>query len=527
MGGGEEGKGIKWLAWERLCSVKEDGGLGFKSLREFNIAMLTKQAWRIINEENPLVTRIMRARYFPKSSFFDAKLGSNPSYVWRSLLESQAVIRQGSRRRIGNGKSTRIWQVPWLPCPENGYLTTEMPEELKDAMVEGLFVENHRVWDEEVIQDIINVRDRELIMQIPIPRSSTEYSWLWLFDGKGEFTVKSCYRHLRGELECPDKLFWKKLWSLNLPGKVINLVWRACRQVLPTAQALRKKAVNVSPMCTWCHLQEEDNMHVLFKCDIAKEVWVKVGLAAIIQPMLTDNVMTFLERVFQHCSRDQCGMVGMVCWNLWQRRNNWVWNRSNASSFGIQSKAYSMLYEWNRAKEEEPRNNNQQQISSRRWSKPPERWIKINTDAACNQNMGRMGVGCIIRDDQGRFIRARSKVVQGRVQPREVEAMGLREALSWVKEWRSSKCVFECDSKQVVDAIKTPAGRSYFDTIIGDCKDILKHFTDVLAVFVPRSANMIAHLLAKATYYMSDYQEWLISAPDFIMYDIAVEAAFD
>lgn len=105
--------------------------------------------------------------------------------------------------------------------------------------------------------------------------------------------------------------------------------------------------------------------------------------------------------------------------------------------------------------------------------------------------------------------------------------MGLREALSWVKEWRSSKCVFECDSKQVVDAIKTPAGRSYFDTIIGDCKDILKHFTDVLAVFVPRSANMIAHLLAKATYYMSDYQEWLISAPDFIMYDIAVEAAFD
>lgn len=44
------------------------------------------------------------------------------------------------------------------------------------------------------------------------------------------------------------------------------------------------------------------------------------------------------------------------------------------------------------------------------------------------------GVGCIIRDDLGRFIRASSKVVQGHLQPREVEAMGVREALSWSKD---------------------------------------------------------------------------------------------
>lgn len=92
-GRGAEGKGIKWMSWERLCSVKEDGGLGFKSLRGFNIALLAKQAWRIMTEANPLVSSLMQARYFPRSSFLDAKLGSNPSYVWRSLLESQEVLR--------------------------------------------------------------------------------------------------------------------------------------------------------------------------------------------------------------------------------------------------------------------------------------------------------------------------------------------------------------------------------------------------------------------------------------------------
>lgn len=143
-GNGEGGKGIKWLSWERLCSVKEAGGLGFKRLREFNIAMLAKQAWRIVNETNPLVTCIMRARYFPNSNFLDAKMGSNPSYVWRSLMEAQDIVRQGFRKRIGNGESTGIWQVPWLLCSENGYLTTDMPEELKEARVEGLIDENRK-----------------------------------------------------------------------------------------------------------------------------------------------------------------------------------------------------------------------------------------------------------------------------------------------------------------------------------------------------------------------------------------------
>ncbi|XP_074327019.1 putative mitochondrial protein AtMg00310 [Apium graveolens] len=78
----------------------EDGGMGFKKLRSFNVAMLAKQAWRLINNTNPLVTQLMCARYFPTSDFLNVKLGVNPSFVWKSILESQEVVRQGCRRRI-------------------------------------------------------------------------------------------------------------------------------------------------------------------------------------------------------------------------------------------------------------------------------------------------------------------------------------------------------------------------------------------------------------------------------------------
>ncbi|XP_074378169.1 putative mitochondrial protein AtMg00310 [Apium graveolens] len=99
-GNGEAGKGIRWLLWDRLCVPKADGGLGFKKFMSFNIAMLAKQAWRLLTIANPLVTQTIRARYFLNIDFLNAKLGSNLSYVWRSIVESQEDVRHGCRRRI-------------------------------------------------------------------------------------------------------------------------------------------------------------------------------------------------------------------------------------------------------------------------------------------------------------------------------------------------------------------------------------------------------------------------------------------
>ena len=36
-------KKIHWVAWDLLCKSKFEGGLGFKSLEAFNLAMLAKQ----------------------------------------------------------------------------------------------------------------------------------------------------------------------------------------------------------------------------------------------------------------------------------------------------------------------------------------------------------------------------------------------------------------------------------------------------------------------------------------------------
>lgn len=80
-GGRRENKGIHWKAWGKLCYPKRWGGLGFRSLRDFNLAMLSKQSWRLINNPNSLAARILKARYYPGSSFLEANLGTNPSFI--------------------------------------------------------------------------------------------------------------------------------------------------------------------------------------------------------------------------------------------------------------------------------------------------------------------------------------------------------------------------------------------------------------------------------------------------------------
>ena len=46
-----------------------------------------------------------------------AELGSNPSYVWRSLLQAKELIREGFAWPIGDGEIEEVASHKWLPQP--------------------------------------------------------------------------------------------------------------------------------------------------------------------------------------------------------------------------------------------------------------------------------------------------------------------------------------------------------------------------------------------------------------------------
>ena len=58
------------------------GGLDFKDFDLFNLALLAKEAWSVVQMPDSLSTRILKAAYFP-CSILDANLGNHPSQIWR------------------------------------------------------------------------------------------------------------------------------------------------------------------------------------------------------------------------------------------------------------------------------------------------------------------------------------------------------------------------------------------------------------------------------------------------------------
>ena len=81
----------------------------------FNLALLAKQGWHLLQQPNSLVARIYKARYYPNMEFMQASVKPNSSYCWHSVAASRSIIARGARWRMRDGLQIRIWEHNWLP----------------------------------------------------------------------------------------------------------------------------------------------------------------------------------------------------------------------------------------------------------------------------------------------------------------------------------------------------------------------------------------------------------------------------
>lgn len=106
---------IKQQKWQKLGMSKCRGGLGFRDLVSFNKALLAKQIWHILQNPSSLASQILSRKYFSHGDILHAVLGSNPSFLWRSLSTFIPLVKVGLVWSIGNGRSIDIWCDKWVP----------------------------------------------------------------------------------------------------------------------------------------------------------------------------------------------------------------------------------------------------------------------------------------------------------------------------------------------------------------------------------------------------------------------------
>uniref|UniRef100_A0A803QI10 RNase H type-1 domain-containing protein n=1 Tax=Cannabis sativa TaxID=3483 RepID=A0A803QI10_CANSA len=229
-----------------------------------------------------------------------------------------------------------------------------------------------------------------------------------------------------------------------------------------------------------CNREAESTAHCIVGCTFA-------GLCN----ESIDNLSfgDWFQNHFQLWSSHKKQLGAMLCWAIWQDINNKVWNGEG----------------------------------DEQWCAPCVDYDKINVDAATFRDKHKFGFGWVLRDARGFVIQVRTGSWQGCVDPGFAEALGVKEALSWIKNSNVFIVTVETDSLVTVQALQSSViMASLFSSCIEDCKCLHSDLNNVNFCFVKQSANCVTHVFARASWLHSDRSYSFTSIPSSI-FDVIVQ----
>ncbi|XP_040987665.1 uncharacterized protein LOC121235382 [Juglans microcarpa x Juglans regia] len=160
-----------------------------------------------------------------------------------------------------------------------------------------------------------------------------------------------------------------------------TFLWRAYQEALPTQSNLFKKKIVSDPICSICNREEESVQHVLWSCEVAKDVWSQCS------------------KKLQKCSISSYSMIQL---------------------FDTLTKALNP---------EELQDAITKPPPVVSWQAPPVDWFKINWDGAADKAKGLIGIGVVIRDSSGQVITTMRQRIKLYPNPLLAESYGALQAV--------------------------------------------------------------------------------------------------
>jgi len=151
-------------------------------------------------------------------------------------------------------------------------------------VVELIDKDNGR-WKAREVRETFLPCDAEIICSLPLCPTWPNDKLIWHFSANGEFSVKSAYQVARARVQAQTatssdatgKSFWRLIWKLDVPPRIKVFAWKVGAQALATKMNLAIRVPAVDMRCDICGAVEELDVHVLFLCPLAREVWSHSG----------------------------------------------------------------------------------------------------------------------------------------------------------------------------------------------------------------------------------------------------------
>uniref|UniRef100_A0A803PT53 RNase H type-1 domain-containing protein n=1 Tax=Cannabis sativa TaxID=3483 RepID=A0A803PT53_CANSA len=462
-----------------------------------NKAFLMKWAWKVLTNDDSLWRQLMNNKYINNSNFFDLERKLSDTTLWKAILNIRDKFQKGICRRIGNGKATSIWFDPWVP----GDNTQPMPcvEASEGVSLVSNFIINKQ-WNEDMVRKWFARDDAKRILNISLPDSTTNDSWLWLPEPNGEFSVKSACRMLSTQnQDVHSDRKWRILWGASIHNLLKFLWWRILSNSLPTKGKIGSLFPITDKNCLFCSSYIESSFHLFWDCIVARSIWfgcswcVRTSVPSISNwEEWTDWFIVSANR--PHVMDLNCflGGAGIIFESIWKERNSLLHGKQPIPLKVQVEYINSRFHEMDTIKE----STNPPNIE---WNPPPVGWIACNSDIAIGQFQATGAA--VFRDTTGSILRV-TTFRSNHCDPLPGEISAIIEGAAEAAKFGYRNVIFQSDSLNAVSALKS--NTSDIQKLHFNIQEKVKKFIELSAEFniheiiwTPRSCNGVAHSVAQ------------------------------
>lgn len=265
------------VKWSRVCTPKNQGGLGIRTSREMNQALLAKLGWKLSTNEQALWARIIRAKYLNETNFL-----------------------------VRNGTTARFWMDTWLGTKQLiHHATSNLSVPELQSTVNQYWVNGDWNWialEHKLPQEIIL-----LLQSFSFDPDCTDGDIpYWIHTPDGLFSTKSAYFSMVQENGRPvDK---------------------------KNSQRARRNMIR-DPSCNRCGAREETVIHAFRDCPTSMNLWRQWTPAtrltrwrnSSLQEWIAQNLNS--RRRLEEFNLSWDGAFSAICWHIWLGRNHHIFRQ--------------------------------------------------------------------------------------------------------------------------------------------------------------------------------------------------------
>ncbi|GMN73854.1 hypothetical protein TIFTF001_053750 [Ficus carica] len=125
----------------------------------------------------------------------------------------------------------------------------------------------------------------------------------------------------------------------------------------------------------------------------------------------------------------------MVVWSIWLDKNRLVFENKAEGAKEVVARAGRILGDYLVCNGLDEMKCNRAKPNTVKWCPPTRGYVKINVDAAVNNDMEFIGIGVVARNEDGTVLAAAARRMFGRFSPHLGECMAVREGV-WLAQSR-------------------------------------------------------------------------------------------